>query len=140
MLTPPSNPLCCYIGRGCALCEWTAPDEDVRYYEIYISTNNYTFTLCQSNIFNTKVMLRGLPVNKTIYLKIRSVYFSSGIEQYSDFCYMKKASTNNNPITMRVTSVNGSKILAGSLFNFLDRKAGRIISLAASEEINICRS
>lgn len=140
MLAPPLNPLCCYIGRGCALCEWTAPDEDVRYYEIYISTNNYTFTLCQSNIFNTKIMLRGLPVNRIIYLKIRSVYYEHYTEQYSDFCYIKKATTNSDTITMRVTSVNGSKILAGSLFNFLDRKAGRIVSLAASEEINICHS
>lgn len=137
MLNPPINPLCCYIGRGCALCEWAAPDEDVRYYEVYYSLNNYNFTLLQTNIFPVRVMLRGLPANKTIYLRMRSVYFNNYVEEYSDFCNVKKGTIVTSPITMRITSVNGSKILAGSVFNFLDREIGRVVSLKAEEEIDI---
>lgn len=137
MLNIPINPLCCYIGRGCALCEWTAPDENVWYYEIYHSYNNYTFTILRTNIFNTRVMLIGLSVNKTLFLKIRSAYFIDETERYSDFCNIKKGTISLNPVTMRVTAVNGSTITQDAVFNFLDKKIGRIVSLKIDQEIGI---
>jgi hypothetical protein len=138
-LLPPINPLCCYVGRGCALVEWEAPTVTVDpwYYELYYSRNNVLFELYMTNIFNTRVFINGLPPETTIYMGARAVYTEGTDEQYSPFAVVKKGKIVTSPITMRITAVNGSRINAGSVFNFFDIKTGRLISLRTSEDINI---
>ncbi len=138
-LLPPTSPLCCYIGRGCALIEWTAPAVATPpwYYELYYSRNNVLFELYMTNIFNTRVFVNGLPPETTIFMKVRAVYTEGTDEQYSPFEVIKKGKIITSPITMRITGVNGSMISAGAVFNFFDIKTGRLIPLRTSEDIHI---
>lgn len=138
-LLPPVNPLCCYIGRGCALVEFIAPTVAVApwYYELYYSRNNVLFELYRTNIFNTRVFINGLPPETTVYMKARAVYTEGTDEQYSAFAVVKKGKIVTSPITMRVTAVNGSRINAGAVFNFFDIKTGRLMPLRADENVEI---
>lgn len=128
--------MCCYIGRGNAVLEWTAPDNDVLYYEIYYSKNNIVFDLCMTNIKSNRLHLSGLKINTILFMKIRSVYYINE-EVYSSFAYIKKGKIEASPILMRITGVNGSKITSGAIFNFIDYKIGRLIPVQADSEINI---
>lgn len=132
----PVNPLAAHIGNGAMLVTWDAPlTGQASAYEIWGSSllagNYYKFSNGEFNL--THGVLNNLPVQTEVYLKIRA---KSPTGNYGPFAQFRPGSVNYPTVKMKVRSVSGSIISAGSVFT-KQISGSRLLALKALSEITI---
>lgn len=132
----PVNPLAVHMGNGAMLVTWGAPlTGQASEYEIWASnslTGNY-YKFSNGEFELTHGVLNNLPVNTTVYLKIRA---KSPTGQYSPYAQFRAGQINYPTIKMKLKSVSGSVISAGSVFS-KQVSGSRLLAFKALSEISI---
>lgn len=132
----PVNPLAVHIGNGAMLVTWGEPlTGQASSYEVWASSslngNYYKFSNGEFNL--THGLLNNLPVQATIYLKIRA---KSPNGQYSPYAQFRPGRVNYPTVKMKVKSVSGSIISSGAIFS-KQISGSRLLALKALSEISI---
>jgi hypothetical protein len=122
--SPPVNPLCVPLKNGAAFFHWNMPNENVLKYEIFISLYNSMdenkFTLIETTVDNM-VFIRGLPINTSMYFKIRAMYIDDSFSEFSTFKRGKIAYGNHN---FRIIAMPGTVIPKDAIIPFTEPTTG----------------
>lgn len=132
----PVNPLAVHIGNGAMLVTWQQPlTGQASGYEVWAATEvSGSYYKFSNNEFTaTHGLLNNFPIGQTIYLRVRAKSPNGLFGAYAQF---RSGKINYPTIKMKVRSVSGSIISAGSVFS-KQVSGSRLLAVKALSEISI---
>lgn len=135
--SPPLNPLCVPLKSGVVFLQWEKPNNNALQYEIFISyynsINEDTFTLIEITE-NTMVFISELPIETSMYFKIRAKYIDNSYSILVDF---KKGKMKYDVHNFRVISIPGTIIEKDAIIGFTQEETGYTVKVKNLYELTL---
>ena len=135
MYSAPTFAYGCHLSQGSVLFTWQHSEpERLHHFNLYLATSlGGPYSLIGRSTA-PRALIRNLPLGANLYFRVEAVghnrTVSSSVQGFQGLL--------QNPIVpMSIQGIEGSVILVGSVFSCVDTKTGSILSVQATERIEL---